>query len=289
MRAHWIPLRFPSCPPGTRSATESADHGGHHRKERTRRRFFPPPFGLASGIVIPDQPLRRGAAAPPSKPLTEGPRPNEHCRMGTLPAREIPEELRGHMAPYLDSFLRIASVIGLKDAPLVWLDEAISILARDVKGDVTKKAPKNVRQQCFITRPDGRIEYLQEWVTRPDPKEVAERERRGEVATLPIQSFVQFNLRLSAMRHLMHEKSALVPGPEGEHEESVIEVGPVLRCVAAYNREQVKRGRPAREERKLPSKVWALRELAAHLGLISRKMDLKDLKRRLQRARAHLK
>ncbi len=202
---------------------------------------------------------------------------------------EPPDGVARQVAEYQHAFLRVVSVIGTKDGALAWLDESVSILAGDLRGDVTKNAPKSVRQQCFYTREDGTIQYLEEWVTGPIREDVEAAEARGEIPKLPLQSFVHFNMRLMALDHFMHEKQVTVPYPEGPREEKVIEVGPVMRCVAAYNRELRKGGRRGLSERPIPRKDEAFRDLAAHLGLISARMAPDDLRRRLQKARARLK
>ncbi len=150
------------------------------------------------------------------------------------------------LAEYQDIVLKLLNRLTPTDASLVWLDLAVSLLAREVSGDVTA---------------------------------------RGVEPSVPTSSFAQFNLRLMAIRQFTRLRSVPVRATTGQTSHRVIETKYVVRCVVAYRREQTKSGPPRLTDRKVPAKAEAFRNLAAHLGLVDRKADPLDIKRRLQRAK----
>jgi len=196
---------------------------------------------------------------------------------------DILEVFRPEMAPLLDEFNSMSPILSRRDRVLVWLDKIMADLGASIQGDITRDLPTRIeRRQCFITADDGTVRYLNEWVE----DEVLENpEDQPFVPKVPWGGFRQFMLGLLVLKHDTKGKTVIANGKE----ESVVEVGPVFRCAAAYARLSRKKGKRARTEKALPEKWVAFRDLAAHLGIVSQKVDPESIKRTVLRAKARLK
>ncbi len=210
----------------------------------------------------------------------------------TAAETDLPEELRPELAVLLYEYARMGHVLSRRNCVLVWLERLVSELASEIRGDVTKKlATRTERHQCFITLEDGSRELLDEWVTKTV---LDASESQDSVPEVSYRASGRFCLGLMVLHHDIHEKTVAVPRwveKDGVVElitthERLIEVGPVMRCAAAWARGFLKTGRRALTERPIPEKWTAFRDLAVHLGIISQNMEPATLRRTLLRARA---